>query len=276
QAAHQPFRVRSAYCPNPTCQSLANCWPVPMVPPVNSPCGNASADAASLRTRWLLPAGEGKPTTALTTPSSDPSPFGPHPDAPGTANVSSPWRPPVIKSEPSAPTKSGTPVGSKPKKPPTLMAFDRSVFWGLRRIGFWSDPMKQLGPSAGFSRWILIGIVMIGTPVWIPANRLKFDGRPADWVTAVTTPTGALGIGAQRSGGRSAHRELEGGLIEQHSHLQVGVRGRRGDGSDRDAAVRGVRPQAEHDRADPVAGKHRGVIDGAAGERRPRARSRLE
>src|SRR5262249_19443254 len=193
QAAHQPFRVRSAYCPNPTCQSLANCWPVPMVPPVNSPCGNASADAASLRTRWLLPAGEGKPTTALTTPSSDPSPFGPHPDAPGTANVSSPWMPPVIKSDPSAPTKSGTPVGSKPKKPPTLIAFDRSVFWGLRRIGFWSDPMKQLGPSAGFSRWILIGIVMIGTPVWIPANRSKFDGRPADWVTAVTAPIG-LGI----------------------------------------------------------------------------------
>src|SRR5262249_28953401 len=28
----------------------------------------------------------------------------------------------------------------------------------------------------------------------IPAIRLKFDGRPADWVTAVTTPTGVLGI----------------------------------------------------------------------------------
>src|SRR5262249_18912393 len=114
--------------------------------------------------------------------------------APGTANVSSPWTPPVIRSDPSAPTKSGTPVGSKPKKPPTLIAFDRSVFSGLRRIGFWSDPMKQLGPSAGFSRGILIGIVMMGAPVTIPANRSKFDGRPADWATAVTTPTGVLGI----------------------------------------------------------------------------------
>src|SRR5262249_9979470 len=183
-----------AYWPNPTCQSSANCWPVSMVPPANSPCGNASADAASANTRWLLPAGEGNPTTELTTVSSDPSPFGPHPSAPGTANVSSPWTPLVIKSDPSAPTKSGTPVGSKAKKPPMLIAFDRSVFAGLRRIGFWSDPMKQLGPSDGFSRWILIGIVMIGTPVAIPANRLKFDGKPADSVTAVTTPTGVLGI----------------------------------------------------------------------------------
>src|SRR5262245_2878299 len=189
-----PIRVRSAYCPNPTCQSSAYCWPVATVPPNSSPRGNPIADAASAKTRWLLPAGEGRPTTALTTASSDPSPFGPHPCAPGTANASSPWTPPVIKSDPSAPFKSGAPVGSKVKKPPMLIAFDRSVFEGLSRIGSWSEPMKQLGPSNGFSRWILIGIVMIGTPVWIPANRLKFDGRHADWVTAVTTPTGVLGI----------------------------------------------------------------------------------
>src|SRR5262249_57503330 len=31
---------------------------------------------------------------------------------------------------------------------------------------------------------------MIGTPVEIPANRLKLDGVPADVVTAVTVPTG--------------------------------------------------------------------------------------
>src|SRR5262245_53811945 len=165
QAAHPRFRVRLAYCPNPTCQSAANCWPVSTVPPKSAPPGNASADAASARTRWLLPAGEGRPTTALTTTSSDTSPFGPHPSAPGTENVASPWTPPVIWSDPSAPARSGTPVGSKPKKPPMLIALDRSVFSGLRRIGFWSDPMKQLGPSAGFSRWILIGNVMIGTPV---------------------------------------------------------------------------------------------------------------
>src|SRR5215475_12609639 len=50
--------------------------------------------------------------------------------------------------------------------------------------------MKQLGPRTGFCSWILIGRVMIGTPVEIPANRLKFDGVPADVVTAVTVPTG--------------------------------------------------------------------------------------
>jgi hypothetical protein len=49
--------------------------------------------------------------------------------------------------------------------------------------------MKQLGPSVGlFARCILMGTVMIGWPTAIPANKSKFDGVPADSVTAVTGP----------------------------------------------------------------------------------------
>src|SRR5262249_57933274 len=50
--------------------------------------------------------------------------------------------------------------------------------------------MKQCGPSGipWLSRWILIGTVMIGWPSEIPANRLKFDGVPADSTVAVTSP----------------------------------------------------------------------------------------
>src|SRR5262249_12098906 len=74
-----------------------------------------------------------------------------------------------------------------------VFAFDRSLFWGFRRIGFSSEPMKQSGPSVGlFARWILIGTVRIGWPSAIPPNKLKFDGVPADSVIAVTGPTGVL------------------------------------------------------------------------------------
>src|SRR5262249_39044461 len=44
--------------------------------------------------------------------------------------------------------------------------------------------------------WILIGRVMIGCPTEIPANRSKSVGAPADWVTAVTVPTGVFLISA--------------------------------------------------------------------------------
>src|SRR5262249_43505039 len=121
-------------------------------------------------------------------------PPGPQPVAPGTANVSSPWTAPVIRSAPSGPVTSGAPVAaSKLKKPPTLSALERSLFCGFNRIGSCSEPMKQLGPSVGlFAKRILTGTVMIGAPVTIPAIRSKFDGAPADSVIAVTGPTGVL------------------------------------------------------------------------------------
>jgi hypothetical protein len=59
--------------PNAICQSPANCCPV------RTTFGTANDDEASSSTRWLAPDGEGRPTTALTTASSDPSPFGLHP-----------------------------------------------------------------------------------------------------------------------------------------------------------------------------------------------------
>jgi hypothetical protein len=46
----------------------------------------------------------------------------------------------------------------------------------------------------------LIGIVMIGTPVWIPAMKLKFDGKPADSTVAVTvTPPAVTWAGSATS-----------------------------------------------------------------------------
>src|SRR5262245_15599300 len=53
--------------------------------------------------------------------------------------------------------------------------------------------MKQVGPrsTTWLVRWILMGIVMIGAPSEIPANRSKLDGTPADSTvaTALTPPT---------------------------------------------------------------------------------------
>src|SRR5262249_20453226 len=178
QAAH-PLTNR-AYGPNAMCHWLANAWPF-------SPLsGNATADDASSSTRWLLPDGEGRPATALTVPSSES--FAPQPPAPGTANVSSPRIAPLTTIAPSGPFGSGVPPGSNCSI--FAIAFDRSVFAGFRTIGFWSEPMKQFGPSGipWLSRWILIGTVMIGWPSEIPANRLKFDGVPADSTVAVTSP----------------------------------------------------------------------------------------
>jgi hypothetical protein len=113
--------------PNTACHWSANAWPF-------SPLIAATiADEASSSTRWLLPAGEGRPTTALTAPSSDPSPFGPHPVAPGTANVLSPCTAPLTTIVSSGPLGSGTPFGSKLSN--LVFAPDRSVFSGFSRIG---------------------------------------------------------------------------------------------------------------------------------------------
>src|SRR5215467_6258861 len=82
------------------------------VPPDRPLAGSASNDEALSRTRWFAPDGEGRPTTALTRLLSDPSPFGPQPDAPGTANVSSPCTIPVTWSDASVPFGLGVPPGS--------------------------------------------------------------------------------------------------------------------------------------------------------------------
>src|SRR5262245_6834613 len=157
------------------------------IPPDRPLAGSASNDEASFRTRWLAPDGEGRPTTALTRALSDPSPFGPQPDAPGTANVSSPCTIPVTWSDASGPLGSGVPPGSK--KTIARLAPDRSVFSGCRTIGSCSEPMKQLGPRSTdggtATRWILTGSVRIGTPTESPADRSKSDGAPADWRVAM-------------------------------------------------------------------------------------------
>src|SRR5262249_35442436 len=69
--------------PNTACQASANAWPL-------WPGRATIDDVASSSTRLLVPAGAGRPTTALTAASSEPSPFGPHPVTPGTANFLSP------------------------------------------------------------------------------------------------------------------------------------------------------------------------------------------
>src|SRR5262249_33717700 len=50
--------VVGGVAPNAVCQAAASCWPVPLV--------NEIADVASSSTKWLLPDGEGSPTSALT------------------------------------------------------------------------------------------------------------------------------------------------------------------------------------------------------------------
>ena len=75
--------------------------------------GSASDDEASSCTRWLAPDGDGRPTMALTAASSDPSPFGPHPLAPGTENVSSPWTAPATTIVNRGPFGLGVPSGLK-------------------------------------------------------------------------------------------------------------------------------------------------------------------
>src|SRR5262249_21275989 len=119
--------------------------------------------------------------------SSDPSPFGPHPLAAGTENVLSPWVTGATTMVNSGPFGLAVPFGSNDW--PNGIACEMSVFAGCRTIGFASEPMKQLGPRSigGIpSRWILIGSVMIGTPVESPASRSKSDGSPADETVAKT------------------------------------------------------------------------------------------
>src|SRR5262245_49354651 len=113
-------------------QSNARCQKAENWTPVVPLGGITSADPASSRTRSLEPAGEGSPTTALTAASSDPSPFGPHPVAPGTVNVSSPCTAPVLTSVVSGPTRLGTPFTPKGSKSPAwwICACERSVFTG--------------------------------------------------------------------------------------------------------------------------------------------------
>src|SRR5262245_41063705 len=127
--------------PNTACQASANAWPL-------WPGRATIDDVASSSTRLLVPAGAGRPTTALTAASSEPSPFGPHPVAPGTANVLSPCTAPLITIVANWPFGSGTPFASKFSA--LNDAFDRSVFAGIRRIGSTSEPMKQLGPRSTF------------------------------------------------------------------------------------------------------------------------------
>src|SRR5262249_15954695 len=173
--------------PNTACQASANAWPL-------WPGRATIDDVASSSTRLLVPAGAGRPTTALTAASSDPSPFGPHPVAPGTANMLSPCTAPLITIVANGPFGSGTPFASKFSA--LNDAFVRSVFAGIRRIGSTSEPMKQLGPRSMFwpTRWILHGMVMIGPPSSIPAMKLKFEGRRADWTEAVTVTPPAVTV----------------------------------------------------------------------------------
>src|SRR5262249_9139143 len=67
RAITRNFDSDRPYGPNATCQSAANSSPVRALPNPNP--GSARADVASCSTRWLLPDGEGSPTTALTTAS---------------------------------------------------------------------------------------------------------------------------------------------------------------------------------------------------------------
>src|SRR5262249_25313447 len=163
------------------CQSALNSAPVKVA------FGSANAFEALFSTRGLDPAGEGRPTMVLTAASSDPSPFGPHPLAAGTENVLSPWVTGATTMVNSGPFGLAVPFGSNDW--PNGIACEMSVFAGCRTIGFASEPMKQLGPrwiGGTPSRWILIGSVMIGTPVESPASRSKSDGSPADETVAKT------------------------------------------------------------------------------------------
>src|SRR5262249_12786912 len=125
------------------------------------PTGAARFDEASSSTMWLLPDAEGRPATAFTAASSES--LGPHPVAPGTANVSSLWTAPVIASAWSGPSGSGTPWTGRWAKPRPLFGFDGSLFCGFGRMGSSFEPIEQFGPSNALpSSWILIGIVMMG------------------------------------------------------------------------------------------------------------------
>src|SRR5262245_9930736 len=91
---------------NALCHASEKSWPVKGGLAFS---GSASADAASSCTSWFAPAGEGRPTTALTAAFSDPSPLGPQPLAPGTANVLSPCTAPLTTVVPSGPLSLGVP-----------------------------------------------------------------------------------------------------------------------------------------------------------------------
>src|SRR5262245_19188481 len=124
-----------------------------MVPEPDRPLvGNPNADEASSKTRLLLPAGEGSPTTALTVASNVPSPFGPQPLTAGTENVLSPWVVPLTTSAANAPFGLSVPSASNIWK--SSMAFDTSVFAGCKTIGFRSEPMKQVGPRSTPAVWL--------------------------------------------------------------------------------------------------------------------------
>src|SRR5262249_20586232 len=114
--------------PNPVCQSVDHwtpSWPA---------TGTATADEASSSTRLLRPDGEGRWSVLLTRLSAAPSPFGPQPDAPGTANGLSPWTAPATKIAPIVPFGSGVPSGSNIMK--LALAPARLVTSGIRTIGF--------------------------------------------------------------------------------------------------------------------------------------------
>src|SRR5262245_22704159 len=168
-----------------------------MVPEPDRPLvGNPNVDEAASSTRVLAPDGEGRPTTALTTLSNVPSPFGPHPLAAGTENELSPWTVPLTMSDARMPFGLGVPSGSNCST--SSIAFDRSVFAGCKTIGFASEPMKQLGPRSTpgvwLTRWILTGSVRIGMPSEIPASKSKSVGVPADTTVARTVAGPAVTV----------------------------------------------------------------------------------